>query len=266
MKIPDLSNQSSVKKSVSMMALVIVMALLIVAGLYCMLILSLVLSGTTNHVPAKYTYTVTIQDLNNCTSDGSVEVLVPIPYVNGQQVFTDDELNETCGEWCCAVKMTEAGKMISITSHNRTLYNFGVSYSKLANNVIQVNSSKEVRFSAYSETTDQDAGIFERELAQYGSITRHLPVNGNWINYSDKDSWMLGNTTVTINGKIWKPEMRKSIVVDMQFEARGPVPDGAQPLIYAVYSCSEVNQTNNSTYTPAVLSYGPFQYPRSPIH
>ena len=265
MKIPDCDNLSSLERSVLMIAMVIVMALLVVAGLYCMLILSLVFSGTTNHVPAKYTYTVTIQDLNSCTSDGDVEILVPIPYVNGQQVFTDQELNDTCGDWHCAVKMTEYGKMISITSSNRTLYNFGVSYTKYANDVIPANSSKEVGLSAFSVTADQNAAFFNQELGLYENTTGHAPADKNWINFNGQDGWMLGNTTVKINGNIWKPEMRKSIVVDMQFEALGPVPDGCQPPIYAVCSYIEMNQTNNSTYAPVALSYGPFQYPRSPI-
>ncbi|CAJ35955.1 hypothetical protein [Methanocella arvoryzae] len=258
MKLPEWDDLSSLEKGALTMATIIVGALLVVTGLYCLMIVSMVYWGTTNQIPGKYTYTVTIQDLNSCTSDGGVEILVPIPYVNGQQVFSDEELNDTCRDWRCAVKMTDYGKMLSITCPNETLYNFGVRYTKNANNLIPASSARDVFPGPYTGTISQNSALFDRELTAYESSTRHAPAYKNWINYSDPDGWAIGNTTVAINGKIWKPEKRKSIVVDMYFEALGPVPDGCQPPQYLFCSYAEMEQTNNSTYSPVVLSYGPF--------
>lgn len=236
----------------------IILIFVAIGGYYCFTILSLVLFGTTNHVPGKYTYTVVIQDLNSCTSDGGVEILVPIPYVNGQQVFTDKELIDTCGDWSCAVKMTEYGKMLSITCPNETLYTFGVRYTKNAKDLIPAGSAKDVNPGVYTLATSQSSTLFSHELELYESSTRHAPAYKNWISFSDPNGWAIGNTTVIINGKIGKPEKRKSIVVDMYFEALAPVPDGGQPPQYLFCSYAEMNQTNNSTYSPVVLSYGPF--------
>jgi hypothetical protein len=105
---------------------------------------------------------------------------------------------------------------------------------------------------------EKHPAVFERELGLYENAVRHPPAYKNWINYSDQYGWSLSNTTVKINGNIWKPEPRKSIVVDMYFEALEPVPDGCQPPAYLLCSYAVMNQTNNSTYTPVVLSYGPF--------
>ena len=254
MKLPDWGSRS-IREKATLFVILIFIALI---GIVCLMPLWLLLWGTTNHIPPKYTYTVTIQDLNSCTSDSGVEILVPIPYVNGQQVFADEELSDTCGDWRCTVKMTEYGKMLSITCPNETLYNFGVRYTKTAKDLLPAGSAKDVCLGAYFTTTSQSSALFDRELTAYESATRHAPAYKNWINYSDPNGWAVGNTTVILNGKIWKPETRKSIVVDMYFEALGPVPDGCQPPEYLFCSYAEMEQTNNSTYSPVVLSYGPF--------
>lgn len=250
MKISDWG-KTSIEEKVRLFFILLFIALI---GIVCLMPLWLTLWGTTNHIPAKYTYTVVIQDLSSCTSEGGVEILVPIPYVNGQQVFTDRELNVTSGSWHSRVKTTEHGKMLSLTHPDDTLDTAVFNYNKLAPNLISADAAGEVCLGPYFTAASQDATVFKEELDRYETATRH-GIDENWIKYSDPDGWAIGNTTVEINGNIWKPEMRKTIVADMQFEAWGPVPDGCQPLIYAVRSSAEMSDTNNATYSPEVLSY-----------
>lgn len=259
MKLPDLDRLSNLQKSVLVVALLLFLILVLVTGFYCQLILSLVTYGSTSHVPAKYTYTVSVGDLNSCQTDGNLEILVPIPYVSGQQVFTDDELNQSKGNWKAQVKSTEHGKMLSLTSPDRTLSGLEVSYARSVKNLIAADTAKEVYFSPFTPAAEQSPAAFKRELAQYEKTTGHVPDYKSGINYSDAEGYTLGNTLVVINGTILKPEMRQSLVIDLQFEALAPVPDGVQPPQYLLHSSVEMIETSNSTYTPVVLSYGPFR-------
>ena len=58
--------------------------------------------------PAEYFYSVSIRDLNGARTDGGVEIVLPMPCINGTPVFSDAELTGSYDNWQSSVVTTDA--------------------------------------------------------------------------------------------------------------------------------------------------------------
>jgi hypothetical protein len=78
--------------------------------------------GYINNSPGLYKYTVDIEGLNNYQPSLITDIIVPLPVRDGQQVFTDDELQyQKFGNWKTVLVVTKYGKMLAFESVGRNL-------------------------------------------------------------------------------------------------------------------------------------------------
>ena len=116
--------QSAAGKNNKLARMILTMA--IVAG-------AIFVAGCTNQT--QVTYIVWVDGLDNCTCDGTAEILVPMPLRNDRPIFTSDKIyfikpgtgrEVRDSAWTATALDTKYGRMISIRSKNDTLSNFGM--------------------------------------------------------------------------------------------------------------------------------------------
>ncbi|MDI6877710.1 MAG: hypothetical protein QMC96_13195 [Methanomicrobiales archaeon] len=68
------------------------------------------------------TYTVSVQGLAKYQGDSTTTIFVPIPMVNEQPVFSDEELqNQSFGRWTSTLVTTDEGKMLAFKTQGQIL-------------------------------------------------------------------------------------------------------------------------------------------------
>lgn len=103
-----------------------------------------------------YDYTISVKGLDNYTSFGATDIIVPIPMKNNEQVFSDDELQyKSFGDWKSVLVVTKEGKMLAFQTTNTNLTNINASFKKFVNYCINIeNPLKEaLLYPASNETS-----------------------------------------------------------------------------------------------------------------
>lgn len=103
-----------------------------------------------------YDYTISVKGLDNYTSFGATDIIVPIPMKNNEQVFSDDELQyKSFGDWKSVLVVTKEGKMLAFQTTNTNLTNINASFKKFVNYGINIeNPLKEaLLYPASNETS-----------------------------------------------------------------------------------------------------------------
>lgn len=81
--------------------------------------------------PNAYSYKISVRGLNNYSSGVVTDIIVPLPMLNGEQGFSDSELqNESFGNWTSKLVVTKYGKMLAFQTQDRSLTNIDASFYK----------------------------------------------------------------------------------------------------------------------------------------
>lgn len=89
--------------------------------------------------PASYEYRISVLGLNNYSGNLVTDIIVPIPMRNGEQIFTDEEMqNKSFGNWTSMLVVTEEGKMLAFQTNDRNLTNINVRFRKDLNYSIDI--------------------------------------------------------------------------------------------------------------------------------
>ncbi|MDO9323855.1 MAG: hypothetical protein Q7T80_02750 [Methanoregula sp.] len=84
-----------------------------------------------NNSPGVYRYTIEVRGLEQFQPVQDTEIIVPLPVRDGQQVFTDEELQSlSFGSWKPGPVLTSQGKMLSFKSTGKNLTNIHAEFSK----------------------------------------------------------------------------------------------------------------------------------------
>ena len=89
--------------------------------------------------PVVYIYDVEIKGLNNYTSFGVTDIIVPMPMKNGEQIFSDEELQyQSFGDWKSLMVVTKEGKMLALQTTKNNLSDINAKFEKYVNYSIDV--------------------------------------------------------------------------------------------------------------------------------
>lgn len=119
------SDRRRILKSAIIVVLAIVFITVIIAALAAVFSSWMEASFRT---PTEYFYSVSIRDLNGARTDGGVEILLPMPCINGTPVLSAAELTGSFDNWQSSVVMTGSGMMISLKNMNEILNDVDISY------------------------------------------------------------------------------------------------------------------------------------------
>jgi hypothetical protein len=100
--------------------------IIVATGASIVVLLSAILIGNVliHEMPATFTYTVSVNGLEEYNGGQATDIIVPVPMVNGNQAFGDDELQyRQFGQWKSMLVVTPQGKMIAFQSLDQNLTN-----------------------------------------------------------------------------------------------------------------------------------------------
>lgn len=81
-----------------------------------------------------YYYNIEIKGLDNYTSFGVTDIIVPIPMEDSEQVFPDEELQyKSFGDWKSVLVVTRQGKMLAFQTTKTNLTNINARFEKYVN-------------------------------------------------------------------------------------------------------------------------------------
>jgi hypothetical protein len=93
----------------------------IIGAIVILVVVIFVGNALIHDMPAPFTYTVSINGLDQYNGLAS-EIRVPMPMINGEQVFSDDELQcRQFGQWTSIPVVTPLGKMIAFQTPDQNL-------------------------------------------------------------------------------------------------------------------------------------------------
>lgn len=99
-------------------------AVAIVGAIVLLVVVIFAGSALIHDMPATFTYTVSINGLDRYNGGLASDILVPMPMINGEQVFSDDELQyRQFGQWKSMLVVTPLGKMIAFQTLDQNLTN-----------------------------------------------------------------------------------------------------------------------------------------------
>jgi hypothetical protein len=201
--------------------------------------------------PVEYTYSVSIRDLNGARSDGGVEIVLPMPCINGTPVFSDAELTGSYDNWESSVVATGHGTMISLINRNEILNDVDITYyNRTFTETFDVTAA-ELSFSPRKEMENQSMDDIRLELGRIMKNSEHsnyYHANDVQIDYGlnitlMKDRLYERYTTVMIKGSMTTPRFR-AISVDLDFDVRD----------FSIRSYTIINETDNVTIFPVAIS------------
>lgn len=105
---------------------------------------------------AVYYYNIEVKGLDNYTSFGATDIIVPIPMKNGEQIFSDEELQyKSFGDWKSVLVVAKEGKMLAFQTIKTNLTNINARFEKYVNYSINIeNPLKEaLLYPASNETS-----------------------------------------------------------------------------------------------------------------
>jgi hypothetical protein len=201
--------------------------------------------------PTEYFYSVSIRDLNGARTDGGVEILLPVPGINGTPVLSVAELTGNFDNWQSSVVMTGSGMMIMLKNTNHILNDVDITYYNRSFVNFFPGNSSDLRLSPGKDTENQSVDSIRRELSNYFKNSEYTPLyhsSDSVIDYTVNDSMKNDMpykryTIVAINGSIATPRSR-AISVDLDFHVRG----------YSIKSYTVLNETDNVTVFPVAIS------------
>lgn len=89
--------------------------------------------------PASYDYRISVQGLSNYSGSLVADIIVPIPMRNGEQIFTDEEMqNKSFGNWTSILVVTRQGKMLAFQTRDENLTNIDARFRKDVNYSIDI--------------------------------------------------------------------------------------------------------------------------------
>jgi len=97
-------------------------------------------------MPGTVTYTVSVNGLDRYNGGLATDIIVPLPMINGEQAFSDDELQyRQFGQWKSMLVVTPQGKMIAFQSLDRNLTNIHAQWFRESRkNTMKIDSSKDL--------------------------------------------------------------------------------------------------------------------------
>jgi len=97
-------------------------------------------------MPGTVTYTVSVNGLDRYNGGLATDIIVPLPMINGEQAFSDDDLQyRQFGQWKSMLVVTPQGKMIAFQSLDRNLTNIHAQWFRESRkNKMNIDSSKDL--------------------------------------------------------------------------------------------------------------------------
>lgn len=244
------SDRQEVIRSVITVALAIIIITVIIA------VLGSAFSSYMENVyrtPTEYFYSVSIRDLNGARTDGGVEILLPLPCINGTPVFSSAELTGSFSNWQSSVVTTDTGRMISLRNPNEILNDVDITYYKRSFVDFFPRTPSDACLNPCKAMENQSVDSIRRALSDFYKNSEHTPfyhssdpVIDHAVNDSMKNDRPYERyTTVAINGSIITPRFR-AIAVDLDFHVR----------YHYIRSYTVINETGNITISPVTISGG----------
>jgi hypothetical protein len=242
------SSRRRILKAAAMVALTIFLIVIILGALAFAFFSCFEASFRT---PTEYFYEVSIRDLNGARTEGGVEILLPVPCINGKPAFSDVELTGSYNNWQSTVITTDSGRMISLRNGNVLLNDVDITFYNRTFTEFFPTAAADLYFSPRMEMENQSMDDTRRELGKIWKNSEHsgyYHASDTQINYRlnmtlKKDRFYEGYTTVMIKGSMAMPRSR-AISVDLDFHVRG----------YGIVSYTVINDTGNITIYPVAIS------------
>lgn len=97
---------------------------------------------------SSYHFMVRVEGLSKYNGNGSTEVIVPVPVINGKYVYSDDGLaNRKFGNWTTNVTTIEHEKMLVFKTSDNNLTDINAMFEQFNNNYIYLNKNDIITFS-----------------------------------------------------------------------------------------------------------------------
>ena len=125
-------------------------------------------------MPGTVTYTVSVNGLDRYNGGLATDIIVPIPMINGEQAFSDDELQyRQFGQWKSMLVVTSQGKMIAFQSLDRNLTNIHAQWFRESRKKkMNIDSSKGLLFPRINLTQENYTRTVSPDVSGGGYVSK----------------------------------------------------------------------------------------------
>ena len=154
----------------------LVLPVAIASGAAVLVLLLAVFAGNAliHDMPGTVTYTVSVNGLDRYNGGLATDIIVPIPMINGEQAFSDNELQyRQFGQWKSMLVVTSQGKMIAFQSLDRNLTNIHAQWFRESQkNKMKIDSSKDFLFPRINLTQENYTRTVSPEVSRGGYVSK----------------------------------------------------------------------------------------------
>jgi len=154
----------------------LVRPVVVASGAAIVVLILTVLVGTVliHDMPGTMTYTVSVNGLDRYTGGLASDIIVPIPMINGEQAFSDEELQyRQFGQWKSMLVVTPQGKMIAFQSLDRNLTNIHAQwFRELRDKKINIDSSMDLLLPRINQTQENYSRIVSPNVSNGGYVSK----------------------------------------------------------------------------------------------
>lgn len=183
--------------------------------------------------PASYDYRISVQGLNNYSGGLVTDIIVPIPMMKGEQIFTDDEMqNQSFGNWRSTLVVTKQGKMLAFQTKDKNLTNIDARFRKDLNYTVDIkNIMDNALFYPISNDSTANYTIWVYGDKNVQNYTTYVYIDQNIQPVKSDNNTIAFNLGLALRGNMVHGRA-KNYKVDV-FEAipesvKGPIPVKAQ--------------------------------------
>jgi len=148
----------------------------IASGAAVVVLIMAVFVGTVliHDMPGTVTYTISVNGLDRYNGGLATDIIVPIPMINGEQAFSDDELQyRQFGQWKSMLVVTSQGKMIAFQSLERNLTNIHAQWFRESREKkMNINSSMDLLSPRINQTPENYTRTVSPEVSGRGYVSK----------------------------------------------------------------------------------------------
>lgn len=154
----------------------LVLPVAIASGAAVLVLILAVFAGNAliHDMPGTVTYTVSVNGLDRYNGGLATDIIVPIPMINGEQAFSDDELQyRQFGQWKSMLVVTTQGKMIAFQSLDRNLTNIHAQWFRESRKKkMNIDSSKDLLFPRINLTQENYTRAVSPDVSRGGYVSK----------------------------------------------------------------------------------------------
>lgn len=131
-----------------------------------------------NDNPGGYGYSINVEGLSNFQPSLITDIIVPLPVRDGQQVFSDEEIQyKSFGDWRSVLVMTPYGKMLAFESIGRNLTDIHAEFFRSYPEGTRIENITRESFLPVLPlvTSDYTQWVYGKDLARDYSTIIYIP-------------------------------------------------------------------------------------------